>query len=129
MYLFKAMNNNESIFQQIGGMKAVDDAVSIFYAHVIADPRVSHFFRWVDMEKQSYKMKTFLAYALGAPLTYSGKSLKTAHRHLVDAGLTDEHFDAVLEHLVVTLQELGVSENLILSVGKIAESTREDILR
>jgi hemoglobin len=123
------MNNNPTLFHQIGGMKAVDAAVNIFYAHVIADARISHFFRWVDMENQSYKMKAFLAYALGAPLNYSGKSLKTAHSHLVDAGLNDEHFDAVLEDLVLTLRELGIAEELIGKVGKIAETTRDDILR
>jgi hemoglobin len=123
------MNNNPTLFHQIGGMNVVDAAVNIFYAHVIADARISYFFRWVDMENQSYKMKAFLAYALGAPLNYSGKSLKTAHSHLVDAGLNDEHFDAVLEDLVLTLRELGIAEDLIGKVGKIAETTRDDILR
>lgn len=110
-------------------MQAVDVAVNVFYAHVMNDERINHFFRWVDMETQSYKMKTFLAYALGAPLNFSGKSLKESHSHLVKAGLNDAHFDAVLENLVATLRELGIAEDLIKQVGKIAEGTRDDILR
>jgi hemoglobin len=81
------------------------------------------------METQSYKMKTFLAYAFGAPINFSGKSLKESHSHLVKAGLNDEHFDAVIENLISTLRELGIAEHLIEQVVKIAESTREDILR
>jgi hemoglobin len=43
-------------------------------------------------------------------------------------GLDDSHFDAVMEHLTATLQELNVPENLITQVATIAESTRTDIL-
>ena len=122
-------NNSSSLFEQLGGMQAVDVAVNVFYAHVINDERINHFFRWVDMETQSYKMKTFLAFALGAALNFSGKSLKESHSHLVKAGLNDAHFDAVIENLVVTLREIGIPEDLIEQVGKVAEGTREDILR
>lgn len=116
-----------TLFHQLGGMQAVDAAVNIFYSHVMNDVRISHFFRWVDMETQSYKMKTFLAYALGASINLSGKSLKESHSHLVKAGLNDTHFDAVLENLTVTLQELGIAEDLIAQVRKVAEGTREEI--
>ena len=122
-------HNSNSLFEQLGGMQAVDVAVNVFYAHVINDERINHFFRWVDMETQSYKMKTFLAYVLGAPINFSGKSLKESHSHLVKAGLNDEHFDAVVENLIATLRELGIPEDLIEQVGKIAEGTRADILR
>jgi hemoglobin len=122
-------NNSNSLFEQLGGMQAVDVAVNVFYAHVINDDRINHFFRWVDMETQSYKMKKFLAYALGAPINGSDKSLKDSHSHLVKAGLNDKHFDAVVENLVATLRELGIAEELIEQVGMVAEGTREDILR
>ena|SRR5688500_7653067 len=122
-------NNSNSLFEKLGGMQAVDVAVNVFYAHVINDERINHFFRWVDMENQSYKMKTFLAYALGAPINFSGKSLKESHSHLVKAGLNDEHFDAVVENLIATLRELGIPEDLIEQVEKITEGTRDDILR
>jgi hemoglobin len=117
-----------SLFDQIGGMSAVNAAVNIFYFKVRNDERISHFFRWVDMEKQSQKLKTFLAYAFGAPLSYTGKSMADAHSHLLKEGLNDTHFNAVLEHLVATLQELNVPNELIAEAGKVAESTREAIL-
>jgi hemoglobin len=121
--------NSNSLFEQLGGMQTVDTAVNLFYDHVINDERINHFFRWVDMETQSYKMKKFLAYAFGAPINFSGISLKESHSHLVKAGLNDEHFDAVVENLVATLRELGIAEDLIEQVANIAEGTREDILR
>jgi hypothetical protein len=42
--------------------------------------------------------------------------------------LNDDHFDAVLEHLLRTLWELKVAPELIFKIGSIVESTRDDIL-
>ena len=118
----------KSLFDQIGGMPAVDAAVDIFYTRVLADDSISHFFRWTHMKSQQAKQKAFLAYAFGAPLNYSGKSMRDAHAHLVERGLNETHFNAVMGHLVATLQELGIPEDLMDEVGKIAESTRHDVL-
>jgi hemoglobin len=120
--------NQISLFEQIGGMPAVEAAVQIFYTKVLADERISHFFRWTHMSSQHAKQKAFLAFAFGAPLNYTGKSMRDAHAKLVDLGLNTWHFDAVLEHLLATLHELSVSEDLISEVEKIAESTRNDVL-
>jgi len=120
--------DNNSLFEKIGGMYAVDAAVEIFYTKVLADERISHFFRWTHMKSQYAKQKAFLAYAFGAPLKYSGKSMSDAHKHLLDIGLNDSHFDAVIEHLVSTLKDLEVAEALIAQVGEIAESTRHHVL-
>ena len=43
-------------------------------------------------------------------------------------GLTDRHFDAVLEHFGNNLRELGIAEPLVTQVNDIAESTRTDVL-
>jgi hemoglobin len=120
--------DNNSLFEKIGGMYAVDAAVEIFYTKVLADERISHFFRWTHMKSQHAKQKAFLAYAFGAPLKYSGKSMSDAHKHLLDIGLNESHFDAVMEHLISTLKDLQVAEALIAQVGEIAERTRPHVL-
>jgi len=117
-----------TLFEQIGGMAAVNAAVDIFYTKVLADELVAPYFRWIDMRAQSGKQKAFLAYAFGAPMAYTGKSMRASHAHLVEKGLNDEHFDAVALHLVSTLRELNVAETLISEVARIAESTRDDVL-
>lgn len=124
------MNTQQTntLFEKIGGMPAVDAAVEIFYTKVLSDDTISHFFRWTHMKSQNAKQKAFLAYAFGAPLKYSGKSMHHAHAHLVEKGLNEAHFNAVMEHLAATLQELGVTNDLIAEAAKIAESTRKDIL-
>ena len=78
------------------------------------------------MTAQSGKMKAFLALAFGAPMAgYSGKKMREAHAHM---NLTADHFNAVAGHLIATLQELSVTQNLIDEVVAIAVSTKDDVL-
>ncbi len=118
----------KNLFDKIGGMPAVDAAVEVFYAKVLADESISHFFEQTNMKSQAAKQKAFLAYAFGAHLNYSGKNMRNAHAHLVEKGLNEKHFNAVMGHLAATLKELGVAEDVIAEAGKIAESTRNDVL-
>ncbi len=117
-----------SLYEQLGGEAAVDAAVDIFYRKVLSDERISHFFEGLDMEKQAAKQKSFLTFAFGGPNNYTGVDMRKAHSRLVEQGLNDSHFDAVMEHLGATLQELNVPEELIAQAAAIAESTRNDVL-
>lgn len=117
-----------ALFDEIGGEKAVDAAVDIFYRKVLKDSRISQFFASVDMDRQAAKQKAFLTVAFGGPNRYTGLDMRRGHAHLVAKGLNDSHFDAVVEDLAATLRELKVPENLIAQVAAIAESTRKDVL-
>jgi hemoglobin len=118
-----------SLFERIGGSDAVDAAVDVFYVKVLADERIKHFFEGVDMKRQANHQKRFLTYAFGGAKDYPGRSMRAAHKHLVDdMDLSDIHFDAVVENLGTTLKELGVADDLIAEVASIAESTRNDVL-
>jgi len=114
-----------NLFERIGGAAAVDAAVDIFYRKVLTDDRISHFFDTVDMERQRTKQKAFLTMAFGGAGSYSGKDMRAGHAHLK---LTEEHFDAVMENLGATLQELQVPGELIAEAAAIAASVKNDVL-
>ena len=118
----------KSLFENLGGEGAVNAAVDIFYRKVLQDDRIKHFFDGVDMDKQATKQKAFLTMAFGGPHNYSGEDMRKGHAHLVAKGLNDAHFDAVMEHLGGTLQELNVPGDLIAQCAAIAESSRYDVL-
>ena len=117
-----------TLYERLGGEEAVNAAVDIFYRKVLADDRISEYFDDVDMENQAAKQKAFLTMAFGGPHSYTGKDMREGHAHLVKNGLNDSHFDAVMENLAATLQELNVPEELIAEAAAIAESTRGDVL-
>lgn len=114
-----------SIYEKIGGEAAVDAAVDIFYKKVLSDDRISHFFDSVDMSGQIQKQKSFLTMAFGGPHEYTGKDMREAHKHM---NLTDEHFNAVAENLVGTLEELSVPQEIIDEVVTVALSVKDDVL-
>ena len=118
----------KSLYDELGGAAAIEAAVDIFYRKVLSDDRIAHFFDGVDMERQAAKQKAFLTMAFGGPNNYTGRDMRRAHAHLVAQGLNDMHFDAVVEDLAATLQELGVSAERIGEVAAVAESVRADVL-
>lgn len=118
-----------SLYEQLGGEAAIDAAVDKFYEKVLADDRIKGFFEGIDMEKQHRKQKNFLTFAFGGPNNYTDRGMAAAHRKLVEEqGLNDSHFDAVVENLGATLQDLGVADELIKEAAGIAESVRDAVL-
>ena len=118
-----------TLFERIGGDPAVEAAVDGFYRIVLADDRIRHFFAGVDMARQSTHQKLFLKYAFGGMPDYPGRAMRQAHEKLVrEMGLTDVHFDAVLDDLGQALRGLGVADDMIAEVAAVAETTRADVL-
>jgi len=119
---------SKPLYERIGGEPAVNAAVDIFYRKVLSDHRINRFFDNVDMEKQAAKQKAFLTMAFGGPNSYTGEDMRKGHAHLLKMGLDDSHFDAVVENLGATLEELNVPQELIAEVAAICETTRNDVL-
>lgn len=117
-----------TLFEQIGGRAAMNQAVDVFYKKMLADDRVNYFFDTTDMKKQAAKQKAFLTMVCGGPNNYTGKDMREGHAHLIERGLNDTHVDIVIKHLGDTLAELGVAPELIAQVAAAAESMRDDVL-
>lgn len=119
----------KTVYEQLGGQPAMDAAVQLFYGKVLADDHIARFFDGVDMDKQMAKQKRFLTMITGGPNKYTGRSMRAAHRKLVEKqGLDDSHFDHVAMHLQATLEELGVAPDLVAGVMAKAASLRDDVL-
>jgi len=103
-----------SLFVRIGGEPAINAAVDRFYERVLADPMLAPFFKHVSMQRLIAHQFTFLSQALGGPQHYSGSSMSAAHARL---RIEHRHFQAVSVHLVETLRELGVSEDIVAEVA------------
>jgi hemoglobin len=100
-------------------------AVELFYGKVTSDPSLAAYFETVDLARLKGHQRAFLAAALGGPEAYAGRDIGPAHAHL---GITDDHFDAVVDHLVATLDELGVPSETIEQIGGALAPLRTDIV-
>ena len=123
-----AGESNASLYDQIGGEKAIEIATVIFYRKVLNDHHICRFFHYTDMDSELLKQRTFLTYAFDGPNNYTGKELRSAHAMFVKMGLDDTHFDAVIGHLISTFEEINVPANLINKAVAICESMRDQVL-
>ncbi|WP_139559764.1 globin domain-containing protein [Methylotetracoccus oryzae] len=117
------------LYDRIGGDKAMEVLVDDFYRRVLKDDFVGRFFEDVDMEAQRLKQKSFLAMAFGGPYPYSGKDLRSVHKRLIDElGLTDAHFDRVLQHFRDTVIAAQLPEPEVNGLCEILEGFRDDVM-
>ena len=117
------------LYDRVGGDKAMEVCVDLFYQKVLNDDLVSHFFKDTDMERQRLKQKSFLAMAFGGPDQYSDLDMRTAHKPLIEKyGLSDVHFNRIMEIFKETLTELNISANELQRMMEILESMRDAVL-
>jgi hemoglobin len=114
-----------TIYDTIGGRDSVTAAVELFCTRVLADPTLRPYFADTDMRAQKAHMRAFLASALGGPDVYRGRDMHAAHAHL---RVTDEAFDRVVDHLVWTLDALGLPDDVIEAIGAKLAPLRADIV-
>lgn len=103
-----------TVYDTIGGRDSVFAAVDLFYTRVLADPVLRPSFTGTDMTRQKAHMRAFFAAALGGPDVYRGRDMRAAHAHL---HVTGEAFDRVVDHMVWTLDALGVPDEVIEAIG------------
>lgn len=115
------------LIDRLGGPDTVKLAVDKFYTKVLADDRVNHYFQNTDMNKQRAHQAAFMTYAFGGPQNYKGKDMAEAHMRL-DPPLNDQHFDAIVEHFVSTLEDMGVEKQDIDDAVLVVASTKSDVL-
>jgi hemoglobin len=99
-----------SLYERLGGEPAITAVVDGMYAKIFTDPELTDFFRKTNKDHQKAMQKAFLTFALGGPSEYHGKDMKAAHQ---GRGIGNKEFDIVCTHVVNTMKELGVPEELI----------------
>lgn len=116
-----------SIYEYLGP-DLIATAVDGLYRRVLGDPDLMPFFAHLDVVQQRRRMTTFLTWVSGGPNAYKGADMRRAHDRPVSQGMSDIHFDRVVDHLVAELREHEVPEQLIAEVGALVESVRKDVL-
>lgn len=117
------------LYDRIGGDKAMEVVVDLFYQKVMQDDLVGHFFDDTDMASLRLKQKSFLSMAFGGPYQYSDAELRAVHKPLIEKyGLSDKHFNRFIEIFKETSTELNISANELQGIMEILESTRDSVL-
>src|SRR6516162_641730 len=101
----------KSLYDRLGGEKAITKVVDDFVANVIADekyrPALKKHFKEGDVAGLKKKLVDQIGAATGGPQKYTGKNMKDAHKGL---GITNADFDALVADLVKALDDNKVGK-------------------
>jgi hemoglobin len=97
----------KSLYDRLGGKDAITAVVDDFVANVAADARINAFFANADIPGLKTKLVDQICEASGGPCKYTGKNMKEAHTGM---GVKEEHFGALVEDLVKSLDKFQVPE-------------------
>jgi hemoglobin len=98
----------QTLYERVGGEKAIHEMIHEFYDRVLSDPELKPFFKNTSMDKLRKMQKEFFSAALDGPITYTGKPLGDVHH---GRGITIHHFALFVGHLLETLQARGIEEH------------------
>jgi hemoglobin len=104
--------SEKSLYERLGGKKAISAVVDEFVANCAADARINKFFAATAADPNrlaSFKGRLVdqICQAGGGPCTYTGKSMKEAHAGM---SISSADFSALVEDLVKALDKLKVGE-------------------
>ena len=107
-----AWAKEKSLYDRLGGKKAITAVVDEFVGRVAGDSRINGFFK--DTASDPKRLAAFkgklvdqICQASGGPCKYTGKSMKDAHQGM---GISSADFGALVEDLVGALDKFKVPE-------------------
>lgn len=100
----------KSLYDRLGGKKAISAVVDQFVANVANDKRINKFFADAASDPKrlaAFKQKLVdqICEASGGPCKYKGKDMKSAHAGM---GVSEADFNALVEDLVAALDKFNV---------------------
>lgn len=114
-----------SLYESLGGARAIAAAVDVFYERVLLDPSLAPAFAGVSLLRLKHHQRTFLTQALGGPVAYAGRDLRAAHAGLA---ITHAQFNRVAGHLAGALTALDVDDGLVAQVIAAVASLRDEVV-
>lgn len=100
----------EGLYDALGGDDGLSAVVEAFYARVTVDPELAPYFAGIDLDRLRAHQRAFLRAAIDGPGRYPGRPLAQAHAGL---GITDAHFDRLVDHLATVLGDLGAGPGAV----------------
>jgi len=114
-----------TLYEEVGGNAVIKSAVSVFYGRVIDDEALAHWFEGIDISRLRAHQRAFLSAALDGPQLFTGRDLREAHAGMA---ITDDAYTRVIAHLIVTLDDLGIEDRLLVEVEARLEALRTRIV-
>jgi len=114
-----------SDYERVGGAPTIRLVVDRFYDLVLADDELAGYFIGMDVARIKRHQVLLLSQVLGGPVSYDGRDLAEAHRHLE---VSSAHYDRVAQYLTGLLWKLDVDTDIIFRVADTLAAVRDQIV-
>lgn len=95
-----------TLYERLGGAVKIDAVVENLLYRIADDPEVVVFFANTNIDLFADSLASQLCDVSDGPCRYEGPPMDRAHQHM---GLTDVHFNRLVEHLDAAMQEEGIA--------------------
>lgn len=119
------LTKKSSLYDRLGGKPAITAVVDDFVGNVAKDKRINRFFAKTDIPRLKRLLVEQLCAGTGGPCTYTGRSMKAAHRGM---GVKNRHFDALVQNLGKSLNKFKVPAREQKELVAILAPMRKDIV-
>ena len=117
-----------TIYDKLGGYKAIERMVCDFYQTILNDDNLNVFYieNVSEISDLHHLMTDFLTMVFGGPNQYKGRDMYSSHKHMP---LAQKHFDGVWSHMEKSFRKHKVPEDLIKQIKPIIYSFQGEVLR
>ncbi|CEP36437.1 MULTISPECIES: group I truncated hemoglobin [unclassified Halomonas] len=95
-----------TLYERLGGETTIDAVVENLLYRIADDPEVVVFFANTNIDLFAESLASQLCDVSDGPCHYDGPPMDRAHQHM---GLTDVHFNRLVEHLDAAMQEEDIA--------------------
>jgi len=105
-----ATTSEKSLYERMGGYDAIAAATDELLRRLTSDPDIGVYWRGHStdsMKRDRQLIVDFLCEAIGGPVVYRGRDMRTSHQGL---RITQRNWDILVAHTVATLDHFAVQE-------------------
>ena len=127
----RAEEAKKSLYDRLGGAYAIATVVDAFIEKLLvndtlnANPAINEARKHVPKAGLKFHVTALVCQVTGGPQTYTGRSMKDAHRHL---NITEREWDAMVRDFVEVLDQFKVPKAEQAELLTIVGSTKGDIV-
>ena len=118
----------KTLYERIGGYDAIAAATDELLRRLTSDPEIGVYWRGHStdsMKRDRQLLIDFLCEAIGGPVIYRGRDMRTSHQGL---RITERDWQITIDHIAGTLDHLGVTDTERQEFLDCAASVKDDIV-
>lgn len=96
----------QTLYQQLGERNGIANIVEDLLYRIVDDDRINFQFKGIDVVQFHQDLTDQLCVLSHGPCTYTGREMHDAHK---DMAITDTQFNALVEDLILAMDENNIS--------------------